>query len=131
MSSGEADEIAENEARILRSNMLKVTSASAGILASTIMTYTATSFPTTASAKDSLIWKKVDIPTRETLFDISFDSSKPEHGWLVGAKGTFLETFDGGNSWSVRSFTNLDEDVSYISISYFLFIIRSNILGRN
>jgi photosystem II stability/assembly factor-like uncharacterized protein len=44
------------------------------------------------------------------LFDISFDPSKPEHGWLVGAKGTFLETFDNGASWAPRSFSNLDED---------------------
>lgn len=49
-----------------------------------------------SNAKDKLIWKKVDLPTRETLFDISFDPKNPSHGWLVGAKGTFLETFDSG-----------------------------------
>lgn len=62
------------------------------------------------SAKDPIIWEKVDLPIKETLFDVSFDPSKPEHGWVVGAKGTFLETFDGGKSWTTRSFTNLDED---------------------
>lgn len=63
-----------------------------------------------SNAKDKLIWKKVDLPTRETLFDISFDPKNPSHGWLVGAKGTFLETFDNGDTWSTRSFTSLDED---------------------
>lgn len=62
-------------------------------------------------AKENLaVWKQVSLPVKETLFDITFDPAKPEHGWVVGAKGTFLETFDGGNSWSTRSFTNLDED---------------------
>ena len=63
-----------------------------------------------AGAKDKIIWSKVDLPVRETLFDVTFDKSKPDHGWLVGAKGTFLETFDGGENWLTRSFTNLDED---------------------
>ena len=63
-----------------------------------------------ASAKDVKRWTKVDVPLRETLFDISFDKDKPEHGWIVGAKGTFLETFDGGVSWKPRTFNSLDED---------------------
>lgn len=68
--------------------------------------------PTAANAKEEKkkTWVKVDLPIRETLFDISFDPSKPEHGWLVGAKGTFLETFDNGDTWAPRSFSNLDED---------------------
>jgi len=63
-----------------------------------------------SSAKDKLLWNQVPLPVKETLFDISFDPSKPDHGWLVGAKGTFLETFDGGLNWITRSFTSLDED---------------------
>lgn len=63
-----------------------------------------------AAAKSNLVWEKVELPVRETLFDVSFDPSKPDHGWVVGAKGTFLETFDGGVNWQTRSFTNLDED---------------------
>jgi hypothetical protein len=53
---------------------------------------------TVANAKEvkKKTWEKVELPIRETLFDISFDPSKPDHGWLVGAKGTFLETFDNG-----------------------------------
>lgn len=63
-----------------------------------------TSNPKTALAKEEKkkTWVKVALPIRETLFDISFDPSKPEHGWLVGAKGTFLETFDSGDTWAPR-----------------------------
>lgn len=43
-----------------------------------------------------------------TLFDIAFES--PSHGYLVGARGTFLETIDGGKSWKPRTFANLDEE---------------------
>jgi photosystem II stability/assembly factor-like uncharacterized protein len=37
------------------------------------------------------------------------------HGYLVGARGTFAETNDGGNTWEPRSFANLDpeEEVTY------------------
>ncbi len=37
------------------------------------------------------------------------------HGYVVGAKGTFLETIDGGLTWLPRSFTNLDaeEEITY------------------
>ena len=65
---------------------------SAALLASSIML---SNFPFPAGAKENVIWKKVELPVRETLFDISFDPSKPLHGWIVGSKGTFLETFDG------------------------------------
>ena len=66
--------------------------------------------PSAAMAKAEKVWTKVELPVRETLFDLSFDKDKPDHGWLVGAKGTFLETFDGGDTWSPRTFNSLDED---------------------
>lgn len=69
-----------------------------------------TAVPGAAMAKGEKVWTKVDLPTKDTLFDISFDDKDPKHGWLVGAKGTFLETFDGGDSWKSRTFSNLDED---------------------
>lgn len=62
------------------------------------------------AANQKRIWQKVDLPTRETIFDLSFDPSNPEHGWLIGAKSTFLETFDGGYTWKTRTFNSLDED---------------------
>eukprot|EP00981_Chlorochromonas_danica_P001022 scaffold233_cov174-Ochromonas_danica.AAC.62 len=60
-------------------------------------------------------WVAVELPVKETLFDISFDPANPDHGWLVGARGTFFETFDGGNKWVPRSFTSLDaeEEITY------------------
>ena len=43
--------------------------------------------PLVSFAKDKdKVWSKIDLQIRETLFDISFDPSKPAHGWLVGAK---------------------------------------------
>jgi len=45
----------------------------------------------------------------------SFIIISPTHGYLVGARGTFAETNDGGNTWEPRSFSNLDaeEEVTY------------------
>jgi photosystem II stability/assembly factor-like uncharacterized protein len=39
----------------------------------------------------------------------------PDHGYLVGSRGSFAETNDGGNTWEARSFSNLDpeEEVTY------------------
>jgi len=61
-----------------------------------------------AQALDVKRWSQVPLPVSTTLFDIAFDT--PDHGYLVGAKGTFLETLDGGRSWKPRVFANLDEE---------------------
>jgi photosystem II stability/assembly factor-like uncharacterized protein len=63
---------------------------------------------TPAGALDVKRWSQVPLPVSTTLFDIAFDT--PDHGYLVGAKGTFLETVDGGRSWKPRVFANLDEE---------------------
>ena len=63
---------------------------------------------TPAGALDVKRWSQVPLPVSTTLFDIAFDT--PDHGDLVGAKGTFLETLDGGRSWKPRVFANLDEE---------------------
>ena len=49
------------------------------------------------------------------LFDIDFDPANPSNGFIVGNKGTFLLTKDGGKSWFAKSFANLDpdEDINY------------------
>jgi len=101
--SGETDSIVKGASEDIKAGLLKTVST-VGLSAISLAGLK-------ANAKDKVVWTKVDLPTSETLFDISFDSSKPEHGWLVGAKGTFLETFDGGDTWKTRSFSNLDEDV--------------------
>jgi photosystem II stability/assembly factor-like uncharacterized protein len=69
--------------------------------------------PQAAEAAASKMWAKVDVPFEDTIYDIDFDS--PDHGYLVGARGAFAETNDGGKTWEPRSFSNLDaeEEITY------------------
>lgn len=72
--------------------------------------------PQAAQAASGPAWEQVtDIPMGATLYDIDFDSKDPSHGWIVGSKGTFLETTDAGKTWVPRSFLDLDpdEEVTY------------------
>jgi len=70
--------------------------------------------PQAASAAEDLgVWKQVDLPIvteAPILFDIEFDPDNPNTGWIVGNRGTFLQTIDGGKSWQPKSFANLDPD---------------------
>ena len=108
---GEIDGDARSPKDVLKNGIQSVTNIG-GIALGVTSAALLASIPTVANAKDEKkkTWVKVELPMRETLFDISFDPTKPEHGWLVGAKGTFLETFDNGDTWAPRSFSNLDED---------------------
>jgi photosystem II stability/assembly factor-like uncharacterized protein len=68
------------------------------------------------AASSGPAWEQVtDLPMGATLYDIDFDSSDPNHGYIVGSKGTFLETTDAGKTWVPRSFLDLDpdEEVTY------------------
>lgn len=69
--------------------------------------------PPSAQAASGGKWTKVDLPFEDTLYDIDFESES--HGYLVGARGAFAETNDGGKTWEARSFSNLDpeEEVTY------------------
>jgi len=69
--------------------------------------------PEVADAAASKMWTKVPVPFEDTVYDIDFDS--PDHGYLVGARGAFAETNDGGITWEPRSFSNLDaeEEITY------------------
>lgn len=69
--------------------------------------------PAPAEAAASKLWSKVAVPFEDTVYDIDFDS--PTHGYLVGARGSFAETNDGGKTWEPRSFSNLDaeEEITY------------------
>ena len=107
-SPGEVEASVRSAVDSMKSTVKGVASGTASIAAATIISSLVS--PPAASAKDPKIWEKVDLPVKDTLFDITFDPKKPEHGWLVGAKGNFFETFDGGKSWNTRTFTNLDED---------------------
>jgi ABC-type multidrug transport system fused ATPase/permease subunit len=69
-------------------------------------------------------WERITLPVDTVLFDLDFVKDEPQHGWLVGSKGTFLETLDGGQTWVPRTFANLDpdEELTYrfenVSFSY-------------
>jgi len=69
--------------------------------------------PDSASAASLKMWKRVEVPFDDTVYDIDFDS--PTHGYIVGARGAFAETKDGGKTWEPRAFSNLDaeEEISY------------------
>jgi photosystem II stability/assembly factor-like uncharacterized protein len=63
-----------------------------------------------AEEKNNSKWKQINLPVDTVLFDLDFVKDSPKHGWLVGSKGTFLETVDGGENWIPRTFANLDPD---------------------
>lgn len=69
--------------------------------------------PAPAEAAAYKMWSKVAVPFEDTVYDIDFDSA--DHGYLVGARGAFAETNDGGKTWEPRSFSNLDaeEEITY------------------
>jgi len=94
-----------------RSFVTKSATTTAGVALSTLATSTALPLP--ASAKASKQWAQVKVPFEDTVYDISFDS--PTHGYIVGARGSFAETNDGGVTWEPRSFSNLDaeEEITY------------------
>mmetsp|Transcript_6382 Transcript_6382/g.18968 ORF Transcript_6382/g.18968 Transcript_6382/m.18968 type:complete len:404 (+) Transcript_6382:24-1235(+) len=70
--------------------------------------------PTSAqAAAKAPTWAPVQLPLATEapiLFDIEFDEANPKNGFIVGNKGTFLQTTDGGSSWQAKSFANLDPD---------------------
>lgn len=55
-------------------------------------------------------WSQVTLETEATIFDMDFSPLEPQHGFLVGTRGTVAETLDGGNTWTPRSFARLDAD---------------------
>ena len=95
-----------------RRSFLGQASATA-VAAAVATTTTATSLVAPAQAAATQLWTKVDLPFEDTLYDVDFDSET--HGYLVGARGAFAETNDGGKTWEPRSFSNLDaeEEVTY------------------
>ncbi|CAJ1893923.1 unnamed protein product [Cylindrotheca closterium] len=90
-----------------------VTKSGTAAAAAALATATTTVAPQTASAAASKLWTAVDLPFTDTLYDIDFDTEN--HGYLVGSRGSFAETNDGGVTWEARSFSNLDaeEEVTY------------------
>jgi photosystem II stability/assembly factor-like uncharacterized protein len=74
----------------------------------------ATTLPDRAlAATGAPSWTAVNLPLATEapiLFDIDFDPANPSNGFIVGNKGTFLQTFDSGKTWQARSFANLDSE---------------------
>ena len=91
-----------------RRSFVSKSAASAGVAALSTL---GTAAPASAAATKQ--WKQIKVPFEDTVYDIDFDS--PTHGYLVGARGAFAETSDGGQTWEPRSFSNLDaeEEISY------------------
>jgi len=65
--------------------------------------------------KGAVQWVQVPVETDNTIYDIAFTGTDPKHGWMVGSRGTVLETVDGGSSWQPRSFQNLspEDEINY------------------
>lgn len=107
--TGDSDDAASLEDR--RSFVTKTaSSAAAASLAVATGNGPASVQPVEAASK---MWTPVPLPFEDTLYDIAFDSAT--HGYLVGSRGAFAETNDGGATWEARSFSNLDpeEEVTY------------------
>lgn len=85
----------------------------AAAVAAGIVTSASVLNPEPAEAAAQQNWEQIALPFSDTLYDISFDTA--DHGYLVGARGAFAETYDGGKTWEARSFSNLDpeEEVTY------------------
>ncbi len=63
-------------------------------------------------------WQRIDLPTDKTLLDVAFTETDPDHGWLVGDKGTLIETRDGGRTWDIKSLLADKDDYYLTSISF-------------
>eukprot|EP00184_Porphyridium_aerugineum_P004760 CAMPEP_0184699498 /NCGR_PEP_ID=MMETSP0313-20130426/5757_1 /TAXON_ID=2792 /ORGANISM="Porphyridium aerugineum, Strain SAG 1380-2" /LENGTH=180 /DNA_ID=CAMNT_0027158605 /DNA_START=50 /DNA_END=589 /DNA_ORIENTATION=- len=84
--------------------------AYASLMAAIAASASSTPSPALAAAPVPASWVKVDLGgTDTTVFDISFVPSSSK-GWLVGSKGTVMESTDQGKTWQARSFQNLDAD---------------------
>jgi len=90
-----------------------VTKSATGVAATALATSTTFGAPLVVNAAASKHWRQIKVPFEDTVYDIDFDS--PTHGYIVGARGSFAETNDGGLTWEPRSFSNLDaeEEITY------------------
>jgi len=89
-----------------------ISKSSGTVATAAALAVSAGSTPLPAEAASSM-WDKIEVPFDDTIYDIDFDSAS--HGYIVGARGSFAETNDGGKTWEPRSFENLDaeEEVTY------------------
>lgn len=108
--SSTSSNAAEEDRRSFVTKSTTAATASAVALATTL---TNAAIPQPANAAASNQWRQVKVPFEDTVYDVDFDS--PTHGYIVGARGSFAETNDGGATWEPRSFSNLDaeEEITY------------------
>lgn len=101
--------IEHGEVEITRRQVAQFAGAAAGVAA-----VTAEGEAANAEEVDNT-WVQYDLNTGETLYDVDFDAKDPMHGFVVGARGLFYETKDGGRRWVSRSFANLskNETINY------------------
>jgi photosystem II stability/assembly factor-like uncharacterized protein len=102
-SSSSATPVAEQDRR---SFVTKTASTAAALSVASVTS--AFGHVPAAEAASSKMWTRVNVPFEDTIYDIDFNSET--HGYLVGARGAFAETNDGGKTWEPRSFNNLDEE---------------------
>jgi len=60
-----------------------------------------------AKAEQEKDWQLYDLNTGEILYDIEFDEENPLRGFLVGGRGLFYSTEDGGKKWTAKRFPQL------------------------
>jgi len=106
----ESPEVSNDCGNDRRSFVGKSVSSAAAVALTTALPLTA---PDPADAASLKKWKRVTVPFEDTVYDIDFDS--PTHGYIVGSRGAFAETNDGGVTWEPRAFSNLDaeEEINY------------------
>lgn len=61
-------------------------------------------------------WDVIQVPTEANLLDLAFTGDR-QHGWLVGAESSLLETKDGGVNWNLRTL-DLDQSYRLTSVSF-------------
>ena len=62
-------------------------------------------------------WQTVYVPSKVNLLDIAF-TNDGQHGWLVGADSTLLESTDGGETWDNISLELDSENYRFTSVSF-------------
>lgn len=62
-------------------------------------------------------WQVIQLPTDANVLDLSF-TGDPNHGWLVGAQSTLLETQDGGQTWKPQQLALGEQPYRFSSVSF-------------
>ncbi|MCS6960270.1 MAG: photosynthesis system II assembly factor Ycf48 [Pseudanabaenaceae cyanobacterium SKYGB_i_bin29] len=62
-------------------------------------------------------WYLIQLPTKASLLDITFQDEQLQHGWLVGTDASLFETKDGGLTWEQRHL-KLDGLYRFVSVSF-------------